>query len=311
MSNSIQLELRNIPSNLNSTDSALRLTKSKNTYCGRSGPLQAQVTRQAIERWLDNVVIRTFRITRVIAHIPSSASQGYSHNMVSLRFCLFVSVILCISTVLAAVQVHPVARAVSSSATCIDTFSWMNDAQDYSPCLTVAYVEAACIGNDYIQPVLQNNYSYSLPNSSSESPCYCSWSSYNLMMACTLCQGSNFTNSVWTWPTWASGCTANSSWTQEFVQVLWFVELRSLIIDISLLEDMSLLEMRPYLTGPLQIRRPGHMQLSISKMRMLLIHRILLTSLQAQPHHHLAVQVQPHHHLALQIQAQNQLTWVQ
>ncbi|KAG0703452.1 hypothetical protein DFH29DRAFT_1068580 [Suillus ampliporus] len=135
--------------------------------------------------------------------------------MVSLSFYLFVSVIPCISTILA-VQVHPVARAISSPATCNGEYSWMNDAQGYSPCLTVAYVEGACIGNNYEQPALMVDYSYSLPNSSSESPCYCSWSSYNLMMACTLCQGSNFTDSVWTWPTWASGCTANSSWTEEY-----------------------------------------------------------------------------------------------
>ncbi|KAG0703454.1 hypothetical protein DFH29DRAFT_1068581 [Suillus ampliporus] len=92
----------------------------------------------------------------------------------------------------------------------------MNDAQGYSPCLTVAYVEAACVSNNYEQPALMVGYSYSLPNSSTANACYCSWSSYNLMMACTLCQGSNFTDSVWTWPTWASGCTANSSWIEEY-----------------------------------------------------------------------------------------------
>ncbi|KAG1741800.1 uncharacterized protein EDB91DRAFT_315577 [Suillus paluster] len=133
--------------------------------------------------------------------------------MVFLGFYLFVSIIPCISTILA-VQVHPVARVVTSSATCINEYSWMNDAQGYSPCLTVAYVEASCIGNNYEQPALMVGYSYSLPNSSTANACYCSWSSYNLLMACTLCQG--FTDSVWTWPTWASGCSANSSWIEEY-----------------------------------------------------------------------------------------------
>ncbi|KAG1746903.1 hypothetical protein EDB19DRAFT_1688288 [Suillus lakei] len=66
--------------------------------------------------------------------------------MVSLGFYLVVSVILCISTTMA-VQVHPVTRTIVSPATCIDGYSWMSDSQGYSPCLTVAYVEAACVGN--------------------------------------------------------------------------------------------------------------------------------------------------------------------
>ncbi|KAG2066765.1 hypothetical protein BDR04DRAFT_1159893 [Suillus decipiens] len=123
------------------------------------------------------------------------------------------SIIPYISTILA-VQVHPASRTVSSPATCNDEYSWMNDANNDSACLTVAYVEAAY----YVQPVLNPGYSYSLPNATSGNQCYCSWSSYNLMMACTLCQGAN---STWqqvihlVWPEWASGCT-NQSWTEEY-----------------------------------------------------------------------------------------------
>ncbi|OJA10612.1 hypothetical protein AZE42_09932 [Rhizopogon vesiculosus] len=117
--------------------------------------------------------------------------------MASLPFLLLLSILPCIL----AVQVHPVARSISSNATCTtdNVYAWMNDEQGNSPCLTVAYVEAACIGNSYyLQPSLMVNYSYSLPNSTTANACYCSWSSYNLMMACTLCQGSEFSTSVWT-----------------------------------------------------------------------------------------------------------------
>ncbi|KAG2361882.1 hypothetical protein BDR07DRAFT_1461179 [Suillus spraguei] len=126
-------------------------------------------------------------------------------------FHRFMSIIPYISTILA-VQVHPVSRTVSSPATCLDGYSWMNDGNGYSPCLTAAYVEAACSGNNYVQPVLEPGYSYSLPNATSGTQCYCSWSSYNLMMACSLCQGAN---STWQWPEWASGCT-NLSWTEQY-----------------------------------------------------------------------------------------------
>ncbi|OAX34854.1 hypothetical protein K503DRAFT_774100 [Rhizopogon vinicolor AM-OR11-026] len=114
--------------------------------------------------------------------------------MASLPFFFLLSILPCIL----AVQVHPVARGISSSASCTtdNVYEWMNDAQGYSPCLTVAYVEAPCAGNSYIQPSLMVNYSYSLPNSTTANECYCSWSSYNLMMACTLCQGSNFSNGL-------------------------------------------------------------------------------------------------------------------
>ncbi|KAG1857075.1 hypothetical protein F4604DRAFT_1202327 [Suillus subluteus] len=135
--------------------------------------------------------------------------------MVSLCFYRFVSIIPYISTILA-VQVHPVKRTVISPANCTSEYSWMDDGRGDSPCLTVAYVEAACSGsNNYDQPILQNGYSYSLPNSSTANACYCSWSSYNLMMACTICQNNN-NSAIWEWPQWANGCTANSSWTQEY-----------------------------------------------------------------------------------------------
>ncbi|KAG2049108.1 hypothetical protein BDR06DRAFT_961823 [Suillus hirtellus] len=118
-------------------------------------------------------------------------------------------------SIVLAVQVHPVRRSIVSSATCMSGYSWMDDSQGNSPCLTVAYVEGACTGNIYDQPVLQSGDMYSLPNSSNANACYCSWSSYNLMMACTLCQGVS-TSSVSEWPAWTSGCTTNESWTQEY-----------------------------------------------------------------------------------------------
>jgi hypothetical protein len=88
------------------------------------------------------------------------------------------------------------------------------------------------------------------------------------MMACTICQASNdsavwgqvirlvFFGKYWwlnRWAEWASGCGTNTSWTEEFVQVSWFVKLRSqYLTDITLL-DMFFLQMLLYLTGLLLI----------------------------------------------------------
>ncbi|KAG2101810.1 uncharacterized protein F5147DRAFT_295966 [Suillus discolor] len=117
--------------------------------------------------------------------------------------------------IVSAVQVHPVKRNIGSSATCMSEYSWMDNSQGYSPCTTVAYVEAPCYENNYDQPILLNDTFYNLPNSSNANACYCSWSSYNLMMACTLCQGVS-TSSVSEWPAWAAGCPTNQNWTQEY-----------------------------------------------------------------------------------------------
>ncbi|KAG1830032.1 hypothetical protein EV424DRAFT_373394 [Suillus variegatus] len=129
-------------------------------------------------------------------------------------FYLVMSVILSV-LIVSAVQVHPVKRNIVSYAICMSEYSWMDDSQGNSPCLTVAYVEAPCYGNTYEQQILVNGDMYALPNSSNANACYCSWSSYNLMMACTLCQGV-ITSSVSEWPAWAAGCTTNQSWTQEY-----------------------------------------------------------------------------------------------
>ncbi|KAG1814374.1 uncharacterized protein BJ212DRAFT_1482111 [Suillus subaureus] len=131
----------------------------------------------------------------------------------SLGFHRLVSIIPYISTILA-VQVHSVKRSIVSPATCTSEYSWMDDGQGDSPCLTVAYVEAACSGNNSIPDewlfVLLAKFF------DRKSMLLCSsWSSYNLMMACTICQGSN-DSAIWEWAEWASGCTTNSSWTEKY-----------------------------------------------------------------------------------------------
>ncbi|KAG1852458.1 hypothetical protein DFJ58DRAFT_791157 [Suillus subalutaceus] len=68
-------------------------------------------------------------------------------------FYLVVSVISIVSTTMA-VQVHPVKRTVVSLATCASEYSWMDNAQGNSPCLTAAYVEAACSGTNSMWIVL-------------------------------------------------------------------------------------------------------------------------------------------------------------
>ncbi|KAF8841378.1 hypothetical protein BDN67DRAFT_528342 [Paxillus ammoniavirescens] len=105
-----------------------------------------------------------------------------------------------------AMVVHPNIFAPTSLAVCQDGYAWMNNEEGNSPCLAVAYVIAACAGDTWTQPALPPGYSYDSPNGTTATPCYCSWSCYNLMMACTLCQGPAYTNEVKTWPSFAQDC---------------------------------------------------------------------------------------------------------
>ncbi|KAG9310415.1 hypothetical protein JVU11DRAFT_9554 [Chiua virens] len=98
---------------------------------------------------------------------------------------------------------------VVSNATCQPEYAWMDNAEGKDPCLTVAYVIAACVGDTWTQPPLIPGESYDSPNGTTATPCYCSWSCYNLMMACTLCQNATYTASVKTWPTFVQNCPLN------------------------------------------------------------------------------------------------------
>ncbi|KAG1809832.1 uncharacterized protein HD556DRAFT_7946 [Suillus plorans] len=227
--------------------------------------------------------------------------------MMSLCFYRFLPIIPYISTILAA-QVQPARRNIVSPAACVDGYSWMDDSQGDSPCLTAAYVEGACTENNYNQPVLQSGYSYSLPNSSTANPCYCSWSSYNLMMACTLCQGVS-NSSVSEWPAWASGCTTNQSWTQEYFPPGYMLTGGASIPYWATTDPSTW----TYATFNIPDANATYQKSMLSSFYLFITVvdpvQILLVSPQA-PHRHLAVQVQAHLP-AVQVQARSQLTWVQ
>ncbi|EPQ58035.1 hypothetical protein GLOTRDRAFT_119936 [Gloeophyllum trabeum ATCC 11539] len=101
--------------------------------------------------------------------------------------------------------------SVNSNVVCQSQYSWMDNHLQQSPCLVLAYLLARCNeGSWTIQP-LQNNpiTSYNTPGQTCTpvDVCECSWSAYNLISACTLCQGSAFAESVHTWDAYKTNCT--------------------------------------------------------------------------------------------------------
>ena len=143
---------------------------------------------------------------------------------------------LLIATVFSLSQVWGIRQDILvpvSNATCQPEYAWMNNAEQLDPCLAVAYVIAACAGDSkslhlrvlyeilscmqlghnllcllgirIIRRVVRRPLLVTGMTLSSSSPNTCllsgvnsSWSCYNLMMACTLCQNPAYTSDITT-----------------------------------------------------------------------------------------------------------------
>ncbi|EGN94127.1 hypothetical protein SERLA73DRAFT_188716 [Serpula lacrymans var. lacrymans S7.3] len=101
--------------------------------------------------------------------------------------------------------------AAVTGVICSSSFSWMNNEKGQSPCMVVAYIEGACTEGVWNIPPLQPDSHYDPPNAtiSTVNVCSCSWSSYNLLSACTACQGMN--SSILTWEGYSAECPSSES----------------------------------------------------------------------------------------------------
>ncbi|KDR72110.1 hypothetical protein GALMADRAFT_143440 [Galerina marginata CBS 339.88] len=104
-------------------------------------------------------------------------------------------------------------RVVQSQATCAAGFTWMQNAEAASPCLVTAEINAVCNGGDWNVPALSPGDAYSVPDSTEETAnfCTCSWASYNLISACTVCQGLVFSSTVVQWVAYSALCDGKLS----------------------------------------------------------------------------------------------------
>ncbi|KAF8546090.1 hypothetical protein OG21DRAFT_1528053, partial [Imleria badia] len=88
-----------------------------------------------------------------------------------------------------------------SNAMCQPEYAWMDNAEQLNPCWTVTYVIAACNGDKPSQVGVSMLIHGNVVNSS--------WSCYNLMMDCTLCQNLAYTSNTKTWPSFSENCPSN------------------------------------------------------------------------------------------------------
>jgi hypothetical protein len=99
-------------------------------------------------------------------------------------------------------------RSIQSQATCSSDFSWADNSANESPCMVAAYVNAPCYQNNFNVAPLNGSHVYTPPSSASGTlqPCTCSWAAYNLISACTDCQG--FSNVTTSWSAYSFNCGA-------------------------------------------------------------------------------------------------------
>ncbi|EAU93622.2 hypothetical protein CC1G_02852 [Coprinopsis cinerea okayama7 len=92
-------------------------------------------------------------------------------------------------------------REATTNATCLPEFIWANNARGKSPCRMAAEVIAPCHGGRWFIPSLppggERFYRYDQPKGDEANTCSCSWAAYNLISACTACQGSPQSVRLW------------------------------------------------------------------------------------------------------------------
>ncbi|KAG7443391.1 uncharacterized protein BT62DRAFT_935003 [Guyanagaster necrorhizus] len=109
-----------------------------------------------------------------------------------------------------------VPRGPQTNATCTSDYDWTDNESGLSPCLLASYLLGSCLTGDYGVWSLPADSHYDPPNvgTMSSTPCSCSWSVYNLLSACTVCQGN--VNSVLSWAYYKAECPDNDLSTTTF-----------------------------------------------------------------------------------------------
>lgn len=95
--------------------------------------------------------------------------------------------------------------STSVEASCIPGYEWSFSSTDESPCQLASDVLGACGNGHWTVPPLNETYHYMPPNQTNAGPCICSRAAYNLLSACTACQGFNF--SIINWDVYVIACT--------------------------------------------------------------------------------------------------------
>jgi len=92
---------------------------------------------------------------------------------------------------------------VTVDAACFTQFSWMENSISQSPCYVAALLLGSCQSGSWHIPALGPNQQYGAPGPTNSTYCDCSWAVYNLLSACTACQGMD---SIENWSPYSESC---------------------------------------------------------------------------------------------------------
>ncbi|KAJ6569236.1 hypothetical protein B0H19DRAFT_1134928 [Mycena capillaripes] len=95
-------------------------------------------------------------------------------------------------------------RSEQTQARCSTDFDWASNSQGLSPCLLTAFVWGSCFTGNWNVPQLPQGQKYDMPNSTTANLCTCSFAAYNLISACTACQGVDA--SIENWAAYDQSC---------------------------------------------------------------------------------------------------------
>ncbi|KAG9000305.1 hypothetical protein FRB94_005567 [Tulasnella sp. JGI-2019a] len=108
-------------------------------------------------------------------------------------------------TILTGVWLGMACGQATTGAKCSPQTVWMKNGLGQTPCLVASYLAGACNGSVYDIPALVLPGPYAPPQGSSTSgpnKCHCNIVLYNLLQACSVCQG----GVVGSWSNWIASC---------------------------------------------------------------------------------------------------------
>ncbi|KIJ14834.1 hypothetical protein PAXINDRAFT_180864 [Paxillus involutus ATCC 200175] len=101
-------------------------------------------------------------------------------------------------------------------ATNCSSWSWIQNQEGLSPCQTAQLVGQVC-NSQYTVSTSNFQETQFIPNTTTANACTCSWASYNLVSACTVCL---VQEQLASWKTWTTSCGSYVSTTTYLPSVL-------------------------------------------------------------------------------------------
>ncbi|KAH0590017.1 hypothetical protein H2248_000195 [Termitomyces sp. 'cryptogamus'] len=93
---------------------------------------------------------------------------------------------------------------------CESSFQWLDGGKNKSPCVLAAATYGSCAGTNWtIDPLAPGDHYDPPVVGFNVTQCSCSWVAYNLISACTVCQGVEA--SVLNWPAYSVNCAGETS----------------------------------------------------------------------------------------------------